>query len=51
MRNQLMLSDSPAVVLAFIDKPLKLSRGTSDMVSRAQGAGIPCFVYDVREKP
>lgn len=45
IRNQRMLTEGkPDIVLAFVDKPLAESKGTADMVRRAQKAGIPTYV-------
>lgn len=44
-RNQEMLDAwSPDIVVAFLSKPLHLSRGTDDMVRRALAAHIPVHV-------
>jgi len=46
-RNQRMLDDGkPQLVVAFVDvdKPLGMSRGTSDLVARAKIAGVPHLV-------
>lgn len=46
IRNQLMLdSGRPDYVFAFIDKPLGKSRGTNDMVKRAQAAGVSVRIF------
>jgi hypothetical protein len=45
IRNQQMLDEGkPDFVLAFIDKPLAESKGTADMVKRAEKAGLPTYV-------
>jgi hypothetical protein len=46
-RNQRMLDEHPNIdmVLAFMDKPLAMSKGTKDMVGRAEHAGIPVRVF------
>lgn len=42
VRNQQMIDDgAPELVIAFVNKALEDSRGTWDMVQRAQAAGIP----------
>jgi YspA, cpYpsA-related SLOG family len=46
IRNQEMLNSGITKVLAFTDKPLDQSRGTTDMVGRARNAGIPAAVID-----
>jgi hypothetical protein len=47
IRNQQMLDEGkPDVVIAFIDKPLRLSHGTSDMVARAKKAGVMTYVVE-----
>jgi hypothetical protein len=46
IRNQAMLDYGPELVLAFVDKPLLESRGTLDMVTRAEEAGIPTYVIE-----
>lgn len=46
MRNQVMLDEEPDLVLAFVNKPLEISRGTADMVRRARRAGIPTLVCE-----
>lgn len=47
IRNQEMIEiGKPDLVLAFIDKPLKDSRGTADMIRRAYNAAIPAFVIE-----
>lgn len=49
IRNQEMLDEGqPDVVWAFVDKPLEQSRGTADMVRRAEAAGIPVYVVEKR---
>lgn len=47
-RNERMLAEGrPDLVIAFIDKPLPLSRGTKNMVSLARRAGIPTHVVSL----
>lgn len=47
IRNQRMLAEGkPDVVYAFVDKPLAESRGTADMVRRAQNAGLAVYVIE-----
>lgn len=49
IRNQQMLDDAkPELVLAFVDKPLAESKGTADMVRRAQAAGVRTYVVEAR---
>jgi hypothetical protein len=44
-RNQQMLDETePDLCVAFVDKPLADSRGTADMVHRADKAGVPVWV-------
>lgn len=48
-RNQQMLDEAdPTRVAAFIDKGLSTSRGTRDMVDRAEKAGLPVAVIRTR---
>jgi hypothetical protein len=48
IRNQQMLDEGkPDVVWAFVDKPLRNSRGTADMVRRARNAQLPTYVVEV----
>lgn len=45
IRNQQMLDEGkPDLVIAFVDKPLRYSHGTSNMVGRARQAKIPIYV-------
>jgi hypothetical protein len=45
VRNQQMLDEGhPEVVWAFVDKPLRESKGTSMMVELARNAGLPVHV-------
>lgn len=47
IRNQEMLDrGKPDLVLAFVDKPLAESKGTADMVRRAEAAGVPTYVIE-----
>lgn len=47
IRNQKMLDEGrPNLVLAFVDKPLAESRGTADMVGRAQRRDMPTYVIE-----
>lgn len=47
-RNQLMLDEhKPDLVIAVVDKPLHLSKGTADMVKRAQKARVQTFLLDL----
>lgn len=49
IRNQQMLDErNPDLVLAFTDKPLAESKGTADMVRRAEAAGVPVYVIEKR---
>lgn len=51
IRNQEMLDEeAPDVVWAFVDKPLAESKGTADMVRRADAAAIPCYVVEADAK-
>jgi hypothetical protein len=46
IRNQLMLTEGmPDLVLAFHTNIMK-SKGTRDMVRRAEKAGIPFYIYE-----
>ena len=46
-RNQQMLDEGkPDLVVAFVNKPLAESKGTADMVKRAQRKGIPTYVIE-----
>jgi hypothetical protein len=48
IRNRRMLNEGkPDVVFAFTDKPLKESRGTLNMVTRAEQAGVPVYHVQV----
>jgi len=44
IRNQLMLDQSPDIVIAVHDDPL-LGRGTKDMVDRANRKKVPTFIF------
>jgi hypothetical protein len=44
IRNKAMLASGVSFCLAFVDKPLELSRGTSDMVRRCLAASVPVVV-------
>jgi len=44
IRNQLMLDQSPDIVIAVHDDPL-LGRGTRDMVDRANRKKVPTFIF------
>ncbi len=45
LRNQRMLTDGqPDLVVAFVDKPIRQSRGTANMVRIASAAGVPCMI-------
>lgn len=47
IRNRRMLEDGkPDLVIAAVDKPLALSKGTADMVLRAREAGIQTLVLE-----
>jgi hypothetical protein len=47
IRNKQMLDEGePDLVIAFVDKPLRESRGTRDMVCRAVDAGLPVYVVE-----
>lgn len=48
LRNQVMLEQHPTWVYAFVDKPLRESKGTLDMVTRARQAGIGTNVVERR---
>jgi len=49
IRNQQMLDEGkPDIVVAFVDKPLTQSRGTADMVLRAERAGLPVYIIEKR---
>ena len=50
IRNQVMLEMKPDLVLAFVDKKLKDSRGTYDMVKKAMDAGIEVMIVPDIEK-
>lgn len=51
IRNQQMLDEGkPDIVVAITDKPLEESRGTADMVRRAQAAGIRTYHLQLRLK-
>lgn len=45
IRNRLMLSLAPRVVIAFHDD-LKSSRGTKDMLKAATSKGFDCFLWN-----
>lgn len=48
-RNQRMLDEGkPDMVLAFVDKRLFDSKGTSDMVTRAKKAGLDVYIEEKR---
>lgn len=47
IRNKEMLRLNPDKVFAFVDKPLKESRGTAHMVSIATKEGVPTKVFEV----
>lgn len=49
IRNQQMLDLDPTMVYAFVDKPLKDSKGTADMVKKARAANVPVFVFEPGE--
>jgi hypothetical protein len=44
IRNAQMLDESPDIVIAF-HNDLDSSRGTRDMLSKAEAAGLPCVLY------
>jgi hypothetical protein len=47
IRNkQMLVEGKPELVLAFVDKPLIESRGTLDMVTRSEEAGLPTYVHE-----
>lgn len=47
IRNTQMLREGkPDLCIAFVDKPLRESRGTYDMVTKARGAGIETQVFE-----
>lgn len=49
IRNALMLEEGrPDLVFAFVDRPLSDSKGTADMVRRAEAAGVPVYVIERR---
>lgn len=46
VRNRQMLEEGkPDLVVAFVDKDLRESKGTKHMVSIAAEAGVPVYVY------
>jgi hypothetical protein len=53
IRNKQMLDEGkPDMVLAFVDKPLAESRGTSNMVNQSVKAGLPVLVIqDLTPRP
>jgi hypothetical protein len=48
-RNSLMLSKEPEMVIAFVDRPIKESKGTYDMINKANSAGVEHHVFRLRE--
>lgn len=45
IRNaQMLLEGKPDLVVAFLDKPRVASRGTNDMITKAENAGVPIII-------